>query len=313
MSPAGGVEVVLATFNGAPFLGEQLASLAAQTVRPLRVVAGDDGSRDGSAEQVRAGLAAHGLAGDLVAPEAAPLGPRGNFSRLLARTTAPYVAFSDQDDRWDPVKLARMREHMIRAEAEVGAHTPLLVCCDLRLIDAAGRPLARSFWKHQGYAPARGRRFGSLLVMNCFPGCAMLMNRALVEAVSPIPATAVMHDWWTALTAAALGRVIICPDALMDYRLHPANVIGVPAAGLWALARKFLDRAQVGTALAGAVAQAQALHGRCVSRLDEAQRRRLDAFCALPEHGWLRRRWDLVHHRIAKHGPLRQLSLLLNC
>ncbi len=313
MTVAEGVEVVLATFNGGPFLGEQLASLGAQTLRPLRVVAGDDGSRDGSAELVRVQLETLGLAAELVAPSAAPLGPRGNFSRLLARTTAPYVAFSDQDDCWDPAKLARMHTHLARAEAELGASTPLLVCCDLRLVDAAGRLLAGSFWKHQRYAPARGSGFGSLLVMNCFPGCAMLMNRALVDAVSPIPAAAVMHDWWTALTAAALGRVLICPEPLMDYRIHPANVIGVPQTGFAALARKVIDRGQVRATLAAAVAQAQALHARFGNRLGEAQRRRLEAFCALPGHGWLRRRWDLIHHRIAKHGPLRQLSLLLNC
>ena len=46
--------VVLATYNGERFLPEQLASLAAQTHPPERLVLRDDGSSDGSVQIVRA-------------------------------------------------------------------------------------------------------------------------------------------------------------------------------------------------------------------------------------------------------------------
>src|SRR5690349_23467576 len=44
------ISVVLATYNGAAFLREQLDSLAAQAVLPFELVVGDDGSTDRSEE-----------------------------------------------------------------------------------------------------------------------------------------------------------------------------------------------------------------------------------------------------------------------
>src|SRR5258708_20434812 len=40
------ISVAMATFNGARYLGEQLASLSSQSVKPLELVVCDDGSTD---------------------------------------------------------------------------------------------------------------------------------------------------------------------------------------------------------------------------------------------------------------------------
>ncbi|HEX3135497.1 MAG TPA: hypothetical protein VHX44_18180 [Planctomycetota bacterium] len=123
-----------------------------------------------------------------------------------------------------------------------------------------------------------------------------------------------MHDWWLALVAAAAGRLEICPQALVDYRIHPANPIGIPALRL--VSRLIGSRAGgagVAAGLMAAVRQAQALEPRVSARMARAELDRLQAFIRIAGSGWLRRRWLLLRYGIAKHGPLRQLNLLARC
>lgn len=35
-----------------------------------------------------------------------------------------------------------------------------------------------------------------------------------------------MHDWWLALIAAAMGRAVFLDRATIDYRQHGGNVVG---------------------------------------------------------------------------------------
>ena len=46
------IEVVLPTYNGAPYLEAQLASIDAQSLRPSRVLLRDDGSNDGTQQWI---------------------------------------------------------------------------------------------------------------------------------------------------------------------------------------------------------------------------------------------------------------------
>jgi hypothetical protein len=54
-------------------------------------------------------------------------------------------------------------------------------------------------------------------------GCTAMLNRALVEHVRDIPRTAVMHDWWINLAAAAFGQVDFDPTPHIRYRIHGRN------------------------------------------------------------------------------------------
>lgn len=96
------VDILLATYNGARFLPEQLQSLIDQHFRDWRLIVRDDGSADDT----------------------------------LAISDAPYFAFCDQDDVWKPDKLSRMVACLRQHEATVGAATPLLAFCDLEPVDA---------------------------------------------------------------------------------------------------------------------------------------------------------------------------------
>jgi hypothetical protein len=53
-----------------------------------------------------------------------------------------------------------------------------------------------------------------------------MFNQALAEKCMPVPETAIMHDWWLALTAAAFGKLVFLDQPLIHYRQHQNNTIG---------------------------------------------------------------------------------------
>lgn len=101
------VAVLLATYNGARWLPELLASLAAQRGVAAEVFFADDGSWDDTVGVLRAARARLTLH-EVVGPRAGTAAR--NFARLLTSVDLggfDFVAFCDQDDVWLPGKLRR--------------------------------------------------------------------------------------------------------------------------------------------------------------------------------------------------------------
>jgi len=74
---SGGIEILLAVYNGERFLEQQLASLLAQTETGWTLLARDDGSTDRSRGQLEAFRAAHpGKVRLLAAPAGTPASSR---------------------------------------------------------------------------------------------------------------------------------------------------------------------------------------------------------------------------------------------
>jgi glycosyltransferase involved in cell wall biosynthesis len=93
------IAVVIPARDAAPYLGEALASVLAQTARPVDVVVVDDGSRDETAAIARS-------FGDPVRVVGQPpVGIAAAVNRGLREVTAPLVAMLDADDLWLPDKL----------------------------------------------------------------------------------------------------------------------------------------------------------------------------------------------------------------
>ena len=98
-----GVAVVLTTYNRARFVGEAIESVLAQRLSAWEMVVVDDGSTDETAEVVRGFLTDRRIrylrqenAGSSVARNAG-----------IAATTAPLVAYLDDDNLWYPDFLYR--------------------------------------------------------------------------------------------------------------------------------------------------------------------------------------------------------------
>jgi len=232
------VSVALCTHNGARFLGAQINSICAQTYAPAEVVLSDDASADGSVDLVRQALedrsksAAFPPIALRILRNEWPLGARANFEQAVRHCTGDFIVLCDQDDVWQPDRLRLLLDFM-------GARQDLdLVHSDARLVDSNGQPLGQTLFQAYGLRSWELERIHAgdelevLLRRSCVTGATTMFRRRLLEASLPFPPEW-WHDEWLALIAATVGRTDVVEAALIDYRQHGANVIGVPSRMPW--------------------------------------------------------------------------------
>jgi glycosyltransferase involved in cell wall biosynthesis len=103
------ISVVIPTFNRRAMLREAIASVAAQRGANYEIIVIDDGSTDGTWEDLPS------APGRLRAIRTARRGPAAARNRGIEAARGELVAFLDSDDLWHPQKLVRqsafMREH----------------------------------------------------------------------------------------------------------------------------------------------------------------------------------------------------------
>lgn len=239
------VEIALATYNGARFLPEQLASLAAQRWPALSIIAADDGSTDAT-DVILSNFTARPLR---IVRGPGGRGVRDNFATAIAATRASYVFLSDQDDWWEAEKVPAMMARLREIENRHGPGHPVLVYCDLALVDRNLHPGAGN-WFTATSKSSEAHDLTDLVLTGHVPGCAMAVNRALIDIAFPIPDRAYIHDWWLALVAAVRGTIAYVDQPLVHYRQHGSNTLGAasamssPGAKLRALLRSPLSGMQ---------------------------------------------------------------------
>lgn len=218
------VTVLMATRNGARYLGEQLDSLERQSHGNWRLRVSDDGSDDGTWAMLEAFQARIG-AGRVTLAHGPQRGVAANFLSLIAAVgpEAAAVALSDQDDVWLPEKLSRGMAAM------AGRGGPVLYCARTRLVghDLQERGLSAAWTRPFGFANA--------LVQNVAAGNTILLNRAAIDLAQAAirrmpPAVAeevVLHDWWLYQMVSGAGGVVLHDaEPVLLYRQHGGNLIG---------------------------------------------------------------------------------------
>jgi glycosyltransferase involved in cell wall biosynthesis len=298
------IDIVLATYNGAAYLPAQLDSLFAQTCQDFRLLVRDDGSSDGT-PGVLADYATRYPGRMVMVPnDGGRLKAAGSFATLLERAEAPYVMCCDQDDVWVPDKVALTLAAMHDLEQRHGTAAPLLVDTDLMVVDERLAVLAESFWRFSRIHPERITRLSRLLMQNFVTGCTMMVNRPLLALALPIPAGAMMHDWWLALVAIRFGHARPIAKATVLYRQHGRNEVGADRWSFWEGIRNLLlhrDRRRKAIAdqaklFALVAAQATAFVARFGQRLTPAEHEMIRGFCALGGQGFFGRRHLMLKH-----------------
>lgn len=210
------IAVLMSTYNGEKYLGQQIDSiLAQQGPFQLSLIVRDDGSSDGT----RGILKAYASRGQIRWYTGENLGPAKSFLTLLKDNTGyDYYSFADQDDYWYPDKLQR-------GIAAIGdCPSPMLYCSNSRLVDGEGAFLGRNVFKTPIPTDFRSR-----VCSGGVTGCTMIFNRALAELVQakPLPEKLVMHDSYLGILAPLFGADIhFDMEPSMDYRQHGNNVVG---------------------------------------------------------------------------------------
>lgn len=245
------VSVALCTHNGARFLREQVRSICSQSLRPVEIVLSDDASTDDSVRTVRAAIDEAqidwpGPCIELRVFENSPaLRVVKNFEQAVRACTGDLIALCDQDDIWHAGRLERLAGAFgLRPEL-------LLLHSDARLVDAEGAALGGSLFHALEVKPHElawihaGRAFDVFLRRNLVTGATTVFRRSFLDAALPFPVEWV-HDEWLAIVCAAIGRVDVVEEALIDYRQHASNQIGARRDTLAEKVRKaFASRGQI--------------------------------------------------------------------
>lgn len=225
------VTVILATYNGAHFISDQLASLSKQSRRPDRLVLRDDGSTDGCVQIVQEWARAEQI--ELQIVEATErLGPaRAFLAALQAAPSADVYLFCDQDDVWLPHKIERMVDLLACTDPTL----PHLIATRLLIVDNRLTPLRLSSIPNH-------LSFNSAVCESVLTGCTMAFNNSLrTLLIRELPRQLAMHDWWCYLLASGAGRVSFDAEPSVMYRQHSQNSIGAEPQGV-AGARNRLNR-----------------------------------------------------------------------
>lgn len=108
------ISVVMATYNGAAFLREQLDSILAQTLLPDEIIISDDGSTDDTWMIIQDYCSQRP---DLfyVYKNEQRLGPHQSFKKAFTHATGEFIAPADQDDIWLPNKIERSYAELLES------------------------------------------------------------------------------------------------------------------------------------------------------------------------------------------------------
>ncbi len=311
------VDILMSTYCGEKYVGEQIDSLLRQTFGDWRLLVRDDGSTDATPEIVR-GYAERYPGRILFVEEGVNVGARESFSRLGRHATARYIMYCDQDDVWLPEKIAISRRKIVEMETRFGEGTPILVFTDMTIVDESLNVIDDSFRRYAGLFP-RNATFGKLLLRNVAAGCSMIVNRALLNLALPFPGGIVMHDYWQMLVAAALGKIGWSDEKTVLYRQHPGNALGIRRANppslysvLYSIAwNAVFRRNRWGGNLGPYYRQAEAFAGVFGERLGLRETETIRDFLRLEQGSYSERIRIILRHRIFPFDTKNNIQFLL--
>lgn len=221
--------VAMCTYNGMPYLEQQLLSLLAQQRVPDQLVIFDDGSNDGTWEFLQSWAKGVSIPVKLH-QNAIRQGVVKNFEAAVQALSTDLIFLCDQDDVWLPNKIDLMAKVFESDPNVLLAHT------DAQLVDADAHDLEISLFKALGLSRQdrdlvqAGDAFLVLCSRNLVTGATAVFRRSLLEMALPFP-PCWLHDEWLAILAAATGRVVLLDVQTIQYRQHARNVVGMPVPG----------------------------------------------------------------------------------
>jgi glycosyltransferase involved in cell wall biosynthesis len=219
------VSVVIPSYNHAAYIAEAVNSVLNQSLSDLELIVVDDGSSDASL--------------DVLAKFSDPRmyiltqsnqGAHAAINRGLHAACGDFLAILNSDDAYHLQRLEKAIG-VLKANAQIG-----LVGSYIQIVDHQGKALSI---KH-GYQdcspwplefPERSFRAGdelraTLLTENYLATTSnYVFSREGYERVGDFRPLRYTHDWDFALRMAQVAQLELLPEALIRYRIHPANTI----------------------------------------------------------------------------------------
>ncbi len=209
------VTIVIATYNGALFLSQQMESVIAQTYPNIEIIAVDDCSTDATVEILESFQVKYPHI--KIIRNQQNLGYIKNFEKGCKLASGEYIALCDQDDVWHPDKIKKM-------QAAIGSYP--LIYCDSVLCDEDLQPIGVNI-SDRGNCRDYDNPLQQAVFCRIY-GHATLIRRDFLQKAIPF-LDIIPHDWWLSYMATFYGGMKYLNEPLASYRQHSANIFG--AAG----------------------------------------------------------------------------------
>lgn len=203
------ISVVMATYNGAKYLNQQLDSILSQLSNEDEVIISDDHSNDQTTSIINAyqDPRIH-----LVFNDPLQRGYCANFENALKFVQGDIIFLSDQDDVWLPDKVKLMMNALLKSD---------FVVSDATVTDGDLNLMYASHFQHANVTQG----FVNNFVKTRYIGACMAFNRKVLNKSMPFPPhhKKCPHDYWLALVAEAFFKVQLLNEPLLYYRRHGQN------------------------------------------------------------------------------------------
>lgn len=208
------VSIVLTTYNGEPFIKEQVESILCQSFPSFELLIADDGSTDGTLA-IANEFSRRDPRVRLLPSTRRNLGLHKNLERSFPECIAPLIAIADQDDVWDHSKLQKLVE---------GIGENAAIYSNSLLMDRDGQSLGCTILDRlKVSSPISGKGRGlAILLKNCVSGHAMLFKKELLAAAVPFIDER-MFDQQLAFAALHSGGLGYINEPLVFHRIHDSN------------------------------------------------------------------------------------------
>lgn len=303
---------MLATYNGILYLEEQLLSLLHQT-KKITIFIRDDGSDDGTLEAIKKYCLQYSNI-VFVQDNNSSCSPQENFSHLLEYVYSlnqfSYFMFCDQDDVWFEDKVEKTLAAFEKLEKQFPEQA-LLVHTDLKIVDSGLSTMCESFWTYNNL-DSNKNELRQLLLQNTVTGCTAMINKELAEIALPFPKE-ILHDWWMAMLASAVGHIGVVPEKTMLYRLHGANSAGIDNYNLKYVVKKFISlfKGDGKNYFMQYIVQGELLYKRTKPMLNKEKKKMLSQFTSLKTGSKIEKIKIIFKYGLFKQGMVRTLGMLL--
>ncbi len=304
------VAIVMTTYNGENYVGEQINSILTSSFQDFELFIYDDCSKDNTMTILKEFEGhypnkVHAFQNEM------NLGVTLNFLQALCRTTSEYIMFCDQDDFWKSNKIAVTLKRMRHMEAQIGKTTPLAVFTDATVTDKDLNVTKNSFFCSNHLSPKK-TDIAHILMENKLIGCTVMVNSSLRKVLQSrrLPMHARYHDWWIALIASSFGKIGYVNESTLLYRQHGGNVVG-GSGFISYLKNRVASLSMQKQALFALQRQADEFVSIYEELLTEENRDIIQTFSTLSQMNFWKKRRLILQYGYLKTGFIRNVGLLL--
>jgi glycosyltransferase involved in cell wall biosynthesis len=211
------ISVCIASYNGAPWIKEQIDSILSQLGPSDEIIVVDDNSTDNTVAVLES------IPDPRLRIFQSPknIGYVQNFGKAMKLARGKYVFLADQDDIWAPGRL-----EIMTAALREGAEVVAANLATLGGPDYVSGPYGQTDWHLRESDSTRNFRnlFGTLIGGMSYWGCAMGFRREILDVILPMPKyLAESHDLWLAIYGNLAKSIKHLEIRSLYWRNHASN------------------------------------------------------------------------------------------